>query len=150
MNKKNMYNNEPSSTKISNLKLSKIPMSTFRNAESQAIKIHDRNCNSNYPISYKVFCSYINKWEQYGEHSYLFEIALPLFSLSEDEFWKGSNNDVYLNLFSDQTRSNGKWMKKLFTLYKKSTSNQQILLSAIFRDVFDVSLDFIVSENFSD
>lgn len=149
MNKENSRSNEPSAIQIKNLELSKIPLTVFRKAETQANEFHEKHHKAYQTISYKIFSMYINKWENYGEHSFLFEVALPLFNLSEDDFWKGSSREIYLNLFSGGVRSNGKWMKKFLTLYKQSTSIQQLLLEEMFRDIFDVSLYFIVSNNFN-
>lgn len=144
MNKENIKS-QTTATIIENLKLSKISMSEFREAETRAIEIHKKHHKAYQPISYDIFCTYINKWERVGEHSFLFEIALPLFNLFEKDFWEGSNRYVFLNLFSGKVRSNGKWMKQFLTVYQKSNHIQQLLLSEIFNDVFDVSLDYIAS-----
>lgn len=149
MNKENSRSNEPSAIQIKNFELSKIPLSVFRKAETQAHEFHAKHHKAYQPISYGIFSTYITKWEKYGEHSFLFQIALPLFDLFEDNFWKEGNREVFLNLFSGGTRSTGKWMRKFLALYKQSTSIQQLLLEEMFRDIFDVSLNFIVSNNFN-
>lgn len=146
--KKENLQNQSIAIKIEKLKLSKIPMVNFRQAELQAIEIHVKHHKSYQPISYKTFCAYINDWEKFGENSFLFEIALPLFHLFEKDFWEDTYRDVYLNLFTRGIRANGKWLKEFLALYKISTTTQQQLLSKIFNDVFDVSLEYIISNNF--
>ena len=144
MSKENIKS-QTTATVIENLKLSKISMSEFHKAEIQAIEIYEKHHKASQPISYSTFCNYLNKWEKFGEYSFLIEIALPLFNLFEKDFWEDSRKNVYLNLFSGEVRSDGKWMKEFLTVYQKSNHIQQLLLSEIFNDVFDVSLDYIVS-----
>lgn len=146
--KKNPQDQSPA-TKIAKMNLSKISMSEFRKAELLAIEFHEKNHKAYQPISYVIFSAYTNKWERCGELSFLYEVALPLFNLFENNFWGRTSRDVYLNLFSGGVRPNGKWMKKFLKLYKKSTPIQQLLLSEIFNDTFDVSLDYIISINFT-
>lgn len=145
MNKENIKS-QTTATVIKNLKLSKISMSEFHKAEIQAIEIYEKHHKASQPISYSTFCNYLNKWEKFGEYAFLIEIALPLFNLFEKDFWEGSNRYVFLNPFSGNVRSSGKWMKKFLTIYQKSNHIQQLILSVIFNDVFDVSLDFIINK----